>query len=53
MQHFSFIMVNFYISRQMNKPETVTVSHQAPDKKKRPTINTMFTYGATTRTGAT
>lgn len=44
MQHFSFIVVNFNISRQVNKPETVTVSHQAPDKKKKPTINTMCDY---------
>ena len=44
MQHFSFIVVNFNICRQVNKPETVTVSHQAPVKKRKPTVNAMCDY---------
>ena len=44
MQHFSFIVVNFNICRQVNKPETVTVSHQAPVKKRKPTVNSMCDY---------
>lgn len=44
MQHFSFIVVNFNICRQVNKPETVTVSHQAPVKKRKPTVNAICDY---------
>lgn len=35
MQYFGFIVVKFHISRQMNKPKTVTVSQQTSAKKEK------------------
>lgn len=34
MQHFGFIMVTFYIRREVNEPQTVTMDQQAPGRGK-------------------